>query len=289
MGAVGVNGWTLITTLPDAEEVHPPSKVTVKVNVFAARPEIVVLVPVPVVVTAPGVLASVHVPDEGNPFRTTLPVAAEQVGWVIVPTVGAVGVNGLAFTTALAEEAEVHPEEFVTVKLYVLAARPEIVVLVPVPDVVVLPGVLVIVQVPDEGKPLKITLPVPIAQDGWVIVPTTGAVGVTGCVLITTLADAVEIHPEELVTVKVYVPVARPEIVVLVPVPVVVVPPGFLVKVHEPDEGNPLIIILPVATVHVGWVIVPVVGAVGVDGCESITALPEAVEVHPEALVTVKV
>jgi hypothetical protein len=113
-------------------------------------------------VTFPGVLSSVHVPDEGRPFRTTPPVEELQVGWMIVPTAGAVGVSGLAFITALAEEDEMHPEEFITVNLYVSAARPAIVVLVPVPDVVAPPGVLVIVQVPEGGKPFNITLPVPI-------------------------------------------------------------------------------------------------------------------------------
>jgi uncharacterized protein YceK len=34
---------------------------------------------------------------------------------------------------------------------------------------------------------------------------------------------------------------------------------------------------------------VPITGAVGVGGCASITALADAEEVHPEALVTVKV
>jgi hypothetical protein len=45
-----------------------------------AKPEIVVLIPVPVVVTPPGLRVSVHVPLEGNPFNTTLPVATVQVG-----------------------------------------------------------------------------------------------------------------------------------------------------------------------------------------------------------------
>jgi hypothetical protein len=50
-----------------------------------------VLVPVPVVVLPPGDLVSVHVPDEGNPVNITLPVPTPQVGWVIVPTAGALG------------------------------------------------------------------------------------------------------------------------------------------------------------------------------------------------------
>ena len=40
------------------------------------------------------------------------------------------------------------------------------VVVVPVPVVVVPPGVLVKVQVPDDGKLLKTTLPVEVAQVG---------------------------------------------------------------------------------------------------------------------------
>jgi hypothetical protein len=54
----------------------------------------VVLVPVPVVVVPPGVRVKVQLPVAGKPFKITLPVATEQVGWVIVPTVGAVGVAG---------------------------------------------------------------------------------------------------------------------------------------------------------------------------------------------------
>ena len=40
--------------------------------------------------------------------------------------------------------------------------------------------------------------------------------------------------------------------VALVPVPVVVIPPGALVKVHVPEEGKPLNSTLPVASLHVG-------------------------------------
>ena len=71
--------------------------------------------PVPVVVVPPGVLVSIQLPEAGNPFNTTLPVATEQVGWVIVPTVGAVGEDGWAVITTLPEAGETQPEEFVTV------------------------------------------------------------------------------------------------------------------------------------------------------------------------------
>ena len=74
-----------------------------------------VLVPVPVLVIPPGDLVNVHVPDEGSPFNTTLPVATAHVGWVIVPTVGAVGVTGWALITTLAEAGDTQVEAFVTV------------------------------------------------------------------------------------------------------------------------------------------------------------------------------
>jgi hypothetical protein len=73
-------------------------------------------------------------------------------------------------------------------------ASPLIVVDVPLPVVVALPGVLVNVHAPEDGKPFNITEPVAKAQVGCVIVPTAGGVGITGCVLITTFADAIEVH-----------------------------------------------------------------------------------------------
>jgi hypothetical protein len=76
--------------------------------------------------------------------------------------------------------------------------NPVTVQLAPVPDIV--PGFSV--QLP-EGSPFNITLPVAIVHVGWVIVPTVGTTGVEGCTLITTCADAAEVHPAELVTVKV--------------------------------------------------------------------------------------
>jgi hypothetical protein len=44
----------------------------------------------------------------------------------------------------------------------------------------------------------------------------------------------------------------NPANVAVVPVPVVVLPPGDAVIVHVPEAGNPVIATLPVATAHVG-------------------------------------
>ena len=64
----------------------------------------------------------------------------------------------------------------------------------------------------------------------------------------TTFADAGEVHPAALVTVKLYVPVARPVIVLVAPVPAIA--PGFIVQL---PAGSPLRTTEPVATVQVGW------------------------------------
>ena len=73
-----------------------------------------------------------------------------------------------------------------------------------------------------------------------------------------------------------------PDMVVLAVVPVI--EPGLIVQL---PDGNPLNTTLPVATAHVGCVIVPTVGAVGVAGWALITTSPDATDIHPAALVTV--
>jgi hypothetical protein len=70
--------------------------VTVKVYDPGGRLEMVVEVPLPVVVTLPGFRVKIHMPVDGKPFNTTLPVATEHVVWVIGPTAGAVGVGEIA-------------------------------------------------------------------------------------------------------------------------------------------------------------------------------------------------
>lgn len=85
----GTTGCEFITTFPDAADVHPDAFVTVNACVPVINPEMVLLIPVPEI--APGFIVQFPV---GNPFNTTLPVDSEQVGCVIVPTVGADGVAG---------------------------------------------------------------------------------------------------------------------------------------------------------------------------------------------------
>jgi hypothetical protein len=129
-----------------------------------------------------------------------------------------------------------------------------------------------------------VTMIVPVAMSHVVCINVTvGAAGIGGCVVMTILADAAEVHPSALVTVYMYVPGARPDIVVLVPVPVM--PPGF--SIHVPVSDKPFKTTLPVATIHVGCIINPNVGANGVAGSAPMTKLADGAEVHPSALVTV--
>ena len=76
-----------------------------------------VVTPVPVEVAPLGFCVKVHVPLDGKPFKVTLPVETLQVGCVIVPTEGAVGVLGAALIMTFAEVEEVHPAAFITEKV----------------------------------------------------------------------------------------------------------------------------------------------------------------------------
>ena len=91
-----------------------------------------------------------------------------------------------------------------------------------------------------------------------------------------------EVHPTEFVTVNEYVLGTNPETTVLAPDPAIV--PGLIVQL---PAGNPLMATLPVDTAHVGCVIVPVIGAAGVKGCELITTSAVTRDIHPEAVVIV--
>lgn len=105
----------------------------------------------------------------------------------------------------------------------------------------------------------------------------------------TISVEAAEVHPEEFVSVYVNVPTGSPVRVVLVPDPEFVVLSDDRESVHEPVEGRPLRATLPVGTEHVGCVIVPIMGVVGVEGCALIIITEDEADVSPEASVTVYV
>ncbi len=77
---------------------------------FVDKPEMVVLAPEPVM--PPGLI--VHNPV-GKAFNITDPVATKQVGCVMIPTVGGVGVAGCALIITLPVVLEVQPKALVTV------------------------------------------------------------------------------------------------------------------------------------------------------------------------------
>jgi hypothetical protein len=80
-----------------------------------------------------------------------------------------------------------------------------------------------------------------------VIVPNVGATGGVGCALIITFEDAREVQPAASVTVKLYVPEARPDMVVLTVFPAIA--PGLMVQL---PAGSPLRTTLPVDTEQSG-------------------------------------
>ena len=143
---------------------------------------------------------------------------------------------------------------------------------------VMFPGL--IVQLP-AGRPFSTTDAVGDAHVGCVTVPRTGVVGVTGGVLITTSAVAVDVQPAALVTVKLYVPAARPVIVLVAPVPVML--PGLIVQL---PAGRPFSITEPVGVAHVGCVMPPTTGVAGAAGA-AFTVTGVADEIQPAAFFTV--
>lgn len=145
-----------------------------------------------------------------------------------------------------ADTADVQPPAFVTVKLYDPGLRPNTVKVVPDALAVMLPGKRVSVQVPSAGNPVITTLPVGESHVGWVMVPGTGGVGVSGCGLIITSCEGSEVHSLVPLTENVYVPGCMPVIVVLTPVPEYVAPSGWRVRVHDPAAGRLEMNTLPV-------------------------------------------
>ena len=98
--------------MPEAPDVQPEEvKFTVNVYVVLAdNPEKLAVVAEPVMVAPPGLAVTVHA-AAGKPLRATVAVANAQVGWVIVPTTGAVGVTGWAVITALPDAGDEQPPE----------------------------------------------------------------------------------------------------------------------------------------------------------------------------------
>ena len=206
-----------------------------------------------------------------------VPVAVAHVGCAVTLAVGAGGVAGCAFTVTLVT-ADIHPLALCAINV----CGPGATAVYP-PAGYGAYGAPSRLKVKPAVTEVIVIVPVATVQVGSVTV-AVGEGGVGGCGSITTSADGGEMHPAALVTVKLYVPVARPLIVVVVPVPVIA--PGLIVQV--PDAGRLFNTTDPVATVQVGCVMMPTVGAAGVAGCGSITTSADGGEVHPAALVTVK-
>ena len=72
------------------------------------------------------------------------------------------------------------------------------------------------------------------------------------------------------------------------PLPVVVKPPELARRVQSP-EGSPLKVMLPVLSLQFGDVVDSITGAPGGAGAGVITPGNELADIHPSALVTVKV
>jgi hypothetical protein len=191
-----------------------------------------VLTPVPDVVIPPGLLVNVHVPVAGRPLKSTLPVANIQVGWVMVPTKGAVG-NAFIVNDWVAE-TEPQPLVTVYVTVTVPAVRP-----VTIPPAVIL-------AVPDTGTTDQVPPPVASVKAG-VVEPTQSfaappPIGVTVGNAFTVKDCVTEVEPQLFVTVyvTVTVPAVRP----------VTTPPAVILAV--PVTGTIDHIPPPVASVKAG-------------------------------------
>lgn len=117
------------------------------------------------------------------------------------------------------------------------------------------------------GKPLRSTLPVDTLQVGGVIMPTTGAEGVTGWAGITAPDEDAELQPDDnKVTEKVCVVLAGNPLNVAVAVLPLITKPLGAANTVQLLVGKLLRATLPVDTLQVGGVTVPTVGTCGVTG-----------------------
>jgi len=101
------------------------------------EPEFVTIVP-------PGFLVMIQLPD-GSPLNGTEPVAVSHVGWITVPGMGAGGTTGGGSITASSEARDVHPREFLTLKVKVPSARPLTIMVVAEPGISRKPGLTITV------------------------------------------------------------------------------------------------------------------------------------------------
>jgi hypothetical protein len=92
---------------------------------------------------------------------------------------GEAGIDGAGLITMACDGMEVHPAAFVTVYVYVPEGMSLSVTLLPDPSILKLPGLRINVQFPVAGNPFITILPVEIRQVGCVMVPATGAEGVS--------------------------------------------------------------------------------------------------------------
>jgi len=81
-------------------------------------PDIVVLIPVPLVKTPPGERVNIHVPDEGKLPNNTLPVGTTHVGLVIVPMEGAAG-SAFTLTVQVANASHANGSELFAITVIV--------------------------------------------------------------------------------------------------------------------------------------------------------------------------
>lgn len=77
--------------LSDEGEIHPAALVTVNVNDPLGIEVTVSVMPLPGVVTPPGVRVKSQLPVAGNPLRATLPVEIVHFGSVMAPITGTPG------------------------------------------------------------------------------------------------------------------------------------------------------------------------------------------------------
>ena len=116
----------MITTGPDAAEIHVAALATVKVYVAAGRSVTVVVAVVPLVTTLSGRRVNVQVPVAGRPFSTTVPFVPVQVTRVTRPIEGGAGIAFTAsvYVATAAEHGTPRGLFVVTVMITVLSISP---------------------------------------------------------------------------------------------------------------------------------------------------------------------